>query len=66
MIPDAAGLKSPRGVVLQFSINFYRFATPRGASADLFRVLVYVHTNIQVPKIPAAALTVGRVQEDSI
>ena len=49
-----------------FSINFYRFATPRGASADLFRVLVYVHTNIQVPKIPAAVLTVGRVQEDSI
>lgn len=40
MIPDAAGLKSLRGVVLQFFHKFLSICNPQGASADLFRVLV--------------------------
>ena len=40
MVPDAARLKSLRGVISRFSINFYRFTTPGGASGDLFPVLI--------------------------
>ncbi len=63
MIPDAAGL-ALRGVC-SFSINFYRFATPR-APPTFFVCWYMSYKNTSSQKIPAAVLTVDQVQEDSI
>ena len=54
MIPDAAGLKSLRGVVLQFFHKFLSICNPQGGFRRPFSCASICHTNIQVSKIPAA------------
>ena len=53
MISNAAGAFRFRGVISLFSVIFYRFTTPRGASAVPFPVLVYGYTNTRSQNSPS-------------
>ena len=66
MIPDAAGLKSLRGVVLQFFHKFLSIYNPQGGfRCSILRASIgsYKH---KFPKFPPLFSQPDGVQEDSI